>query len=87
MIQTETFIWVWRKENRCIRMRDKKLVAVCILALVVFSTFVQVLPEASQHGDIFIRPSESIYAFSEPDLGDSPCGGGGGDDIPGGNPY
>ncbi|MBU7047832.1 MAG: hypothetical protein HXS54_15455 [Theionarchaea archaeon] len=67
-------------------MRDKKLAAVCILALVIFSAFVQVLPEASQHEDVSIHSSESIFAFSEPDLDDSPCGGGGGDDVGGGKP-
>ena len=86
MIQTETLIWIWRKRDWCIRMRDKKLVAVCILALVIFSAFMQVLPEASQHEDTSAYPSERIFAFSEQDLGDSPCGGGGGDDAGGGNP-
>ena len=67
-------------------MRDKKLVAVCILALVLVSAFVQVLPEAPQHEDLSIHPLENISTFSGPGLDDNPCGGGGGDDGGGGAP-
>ncbi len=68
-------------------MRDKKLVAVCVIALVIISAFAQVLPEAPQHEGFSIHPSESISIFSGPDLDDSnPCGGGGGDEGGGGNP-
>lgn len=67
-------------------MRDKKLVAVCVMALVIISAFMQVFPEAPQLEDLSIHPSESISVFSEPDFGDNPCGGGGGDDGGGGNP-
>jgi len=68
-------------------MRDKKLVAVCVVVLVIISVFVQVLPEAPQHESSSIHPSDSISVFSGPDSGDNnPCGGGGGDEGGGGNP-
>ena len=67
-------------------MRDKKLVAVCIIALVIAVAFVQVLPEAPQHEGLSIHPSESISTFSDPGFDDNPCGGGGGDDLGPGHP-
>ena len=66
-------------------MRDKKLVAVCILALVMFA-FVQGLPEAPQHESMSIHPSENIYVFSGQNPDVNPCGGGGGDEGGGVSP-
>jgi len=86
LIQIETFIWGLNEEMLVLCMRDRKLVAVCMLALVIVAAFVQVLPEAPQHEDVSIHPSEIIPAFSGPDFDNNPCGGGGGDDGGGSAP-
>lgn len=66
--------------------KKKKLVVLCILALVIFYTCIQGASENLQDEKLSIHPPEGISVFSEPEFDYGPCGGGGGDDVGGGGP-
>jgi len=67
-------------------MGEKKLVIVCILALVIIYTCMQGAPGDLQDENLLTSPPEGISTFSEPEFDSEPCGGGGGDDVGGGGP-
>lgn len=66
--------------------KRKKLVIVCILALIITFACIQGAPENLQGRDFSITPLENVSTYAELDYDIEPCGGGAGDDVGGGGP-
>jgi hypothetical protein len=65
----------------CIRMREKKILAVCIIAFVFLFAIGQNLSDAPQQEDSpSVTAPDDVNASWDQQFDTNPCGGGGGDD-------